>query len=281
MSDYYRKCHRPAVETDPYAAMDPYRPYYHSAVYRGAVCPNDWMTFEIGMTSGRGIGTGTLASTWSRALCCKSGDKLDTVVWNLGYEALHGYVKESHACVQTIISHNKILGVGDFATKLEFTKDVKANESVWTETRTVTMYPQTTYPDDQTTSISTWTNTITWYDWDRDDIMTTVYWPDGQAFYPAWSIEWTAENNATLDPPWPTLMSDMLIPTWTQGMNIYPGSYDRKGEGTDRHSPTPQTKLGKIEAPIVGTLAGGYRCSAHAWSCAVVLEETKGEGEGD
>ena len=256
MSDYYRKCHRPAMETDPYAAMGSYQRFYQSAVYRGAVCPKDWMAFEVGMTSSVRLAS-TPQSTWSSAFCCKSGDKLDTVVWDLGYEAFfEPYRKEKHACVQTIISHNKILGVGDLATKLEFTKYVKANESAWTETRTVTEYPQTTYPDDQTTSISTWTNTITWYDWDREDITTTVYWPGGRAFYPAWSIEWTAEDNATLDPPWPTLTSDMLIPTWTPGMKIYPGSYDRKGEGTDRQSPTPQTKLGKIGAPIVGTLAG-------------------------
>lgn len=62
------------------------------------------------------------------------------------------------------------------------------------------------------------------------DLVTTVAMPSGTAYYPAWSVEWVASDLSTLSPPWPQLASNMLIPTWTEGMYIFPGLYDGDGD---------------------------------------------------
>lgn len=62
---------------------------YHKKAYRNAVCPQDWVAFNIGLTSGgKNYETRTESmSTWSTAVCCKSGHEVVTDTFRLYYEA--------------------------------------------------------------------------------------------------------------------------------------------------------------------------------------------------
>lgn len=270
-SEYYQKCHRPAGATQPYA----YGLGGESAVYRAAVCPKDWQAFEVGMGSRR-------ESTWSTALCCKrlvfeiiallivsyakrnehapsadkcySGDMVTTDIWHIGYDKVNYGATTNKACARVIDATNDRAPGGLFATRLEFRTQRIVNETAFTLTDTYTFYSRTRFSGDQTTSINTRTRTFIKYHYDTEDITSTVYFTGGRALYPAWSMEWVAEDNASLDPPWPTLTSDMLIPTWSPNMSFDEGQYDNKGEGPD--DTREQTKLGEIGGPIVGALAG-------------------------
>lgn len=68
---------------------------------------------------------------------------------------------------------------------------------------------------------------------------TTEAWPTGTAYYPEWSVEWAASDVSTLSPPWPPLSSNMLIPTWTEGMYVFPGVYDGEGDLPPSFVPMP------------------------------------------
>ena len=65
------------------------------------------------------------------------------------------------------------------------------------------------------------------------DVPTPVPITTGTAFYPPWRIEWVSEDVSSLSPQWPTLTSNMLIPTWTEGMSIKKGEYDNQGTFTE------------------------------------------------
>lgn len=203
---------------------------------------------------------GSTANIWSTAHCCKIGHSLVSDVWYLSYEP--GYYLSGSTiravCVQTFATDKgEHGGLQDVVTAVPYTTREINREtfSVWT--KTITGYYQTNRLfTTQSTSLSTWTVTPNNYDWGWNSTTSTVYWTGGRAYYPPWSVEWVAEDNVTLNPPWPSLTSDMLIPTWTPGMSVVEGFYDNKGKGASSTPPPEQTKLGKIGIPIIGALAG-------------------------
>lgn len=73
----------------------------------------------------------------------------------------------------------------------------------------------------------------------------------GRMFYPPWSIEWTNEDNATLDPKWPTMTNDILIRTWVPGDTIY-DFYENKATGPI--PPQPAATKNKVMIPILAVL---------------------------
>lgn len=68
-------------------------------------------------------------------------------------------------------------------------------------------------------------------------------------------MEWFEEDNETLSPKWPTLTSDMLIPTWTPGetVNNKYGNLDNRGTG--KRAAPPPSMPNKIAIPVIATLA--------------------------
>lgn len=123
---------------------------------------------------------------------------------------------------------DNILGAGPFVTAMPYTTRYKVNE---------TFGNYDGYDTVETTSI--------------------IYWIGGRAYYPGWSVEWMAEDNVTLSPPWPTLTSDMVIPTWVPGKNIMDnyGQYDNKGKGRTRPTPFPKSKFDRVGVPVIAALA--------------------------
>lgn len=119
---------------------------------------------------------------------------------------------------------------------------------------------KTSYP------FSIYTDTITW---DGSTLTTTgIYTPieytqltlpftKGRAFYPAMSMEWFEEDNKTLNPKWPTLTSDMLIPTWSPGSTSSnlndDGVLDHRGRGP-KAAPPPSVPS-KVAIPVIAVLA--------------------------
>lgn len=119
---------------------------------------------------------------------------------------------------------------------------------------------KTSYP------FSIYTNTITR---DGSTLTTTgIYTPivytqltlpftKGRAFYAAMSMEWFEEDNKTLEPRWPTLTSDMLIPTWSPGSTSsifnYNGVFDHRGRGP-KAAPPPSVPS-KVAIPVIAVLA--------------------------
>lgn len=73
----------------------------------------------------------------------------------------------------------------------------------------------------------------------------------GRMLYAPWSFEWLNEDNATLDPNWPTMTNDMLIQTWVPGDTVY-DFYENKGNGP----PPPQQPVtkNKVIIPILAVL---------------------------
>lgn len=96
-------------------------------------------------------------------------------------------------------------------------------------------------------------------------ITTTVAFKSGRAFYPPLSLEWVEEDNQTLSPKWPTLTSDMLIPTWNPGKypsddwldewNMKAGVYDNKGAGRREEVKQPPSMPNKVAIPVIAVLA--------------------------
>ena len=88
-----------------------------------------------------------------------------------------------------------------------------------------------------------------------DYTQLTLPFSEGRAFYPAMTMEWLEEDNKTLDPKWPTLTSDMLVPTWTPEMNlsdvIYTGVFDNRGRGPKAAPPTPPSIPNKVDRKSV------------------------------
>lgn len=95
--------------------------------------------------------------------------------------------------------------------------------------------------------------TDTYTDWSY--YTTTATSNSGRVFYPAWSIEWVEEDNKTLKPPWPTLTSNMLIPTYSGQTLPTDGTYDDVGEGQLTIAPQPPSTPNKVVIPIVTVLA--------------------------
>ena len=94
-------------------------------------------------------------------------------------------------------------------------------------------------------------------------ITTTAAFMSGRAFYPPLSLEWVEEDNQTLSPKWPTLTSDMLIPTLDPGqyssynwleMNKA-GVYDNKGAGRREEVKQPASMPNKVAIPVIAVLA--------------------------
>lgn len=89
------------------------------------------------------------------------------------------------------------------------------------------------------------------------DTQLTLPFTRGRAFYAAMSMEWFEEDNKTLDPKWPTLTNDMLIPTWTPGMSpsngIFPGAFDHRGRGP--MAVPPPSVPNKVAVPVIAVLA--------------------------
>lgn len=76
----------------------------------------------------------------------------------------------------------------------------------------------------------------------------------GRVFYPPMSMQWVEEDNKSLDPKWPTLKNNMLVPTWrSEDGRSLPTSYENRGTG---HISTPPSIQTKIAYPIIGVLAG-------------------------
>lgn len=160
------------------------------------------MAFNVGLTrGGKNYETRTESmSTWSTAVCCKSGHEVVTDTFRLYYESDLLTGKRAWACAQTTMGEDNILGAGPFVTAMPYTTRYKVNETVGN-----------------------------YYDYDTVETTSIIYWRGGRAYYPGWSVEWMAEDNVTLDPPWPTLTSDTVIPTWVPGENITHnyGQYDQ------------------------------------------------------
>lgn len=138
------------------------------------------------------------------------------------------------ACVQTItVADNHIFGGEPAVTAMPYSTWYKVNES-WAGG------PEKSY-----------------YDYERVTTTSTIFWVGGRAYYPGWSVEWVAEDNATLNPPWPTLTSDMVIPTWVPGAIVSnPGQYHNKGSGDPRPTRLPKSKFDRVGVPLIATLAG-------------------------
>lgn len=134
------------------------------------------------------------------------------------------------ACAQTMLGEDKILGAGPFMTAMPYTTRYKVNETI---------------------------GSYSYYEYDTVETTSIIYWRGGRAYYPGWSIEWMAEDNVTLNPPWPTLTSDMVVPTWVPGENIKNyGQYDNKGSGRTRPTASPKSKFDRVGVPLIATLAG-------------------------
>ena len=225
---YFSNCYQPADKTLGYAAEnDNWLPHsYTGNVYRKAVCPSDWVAFNVGLSSrGKDIyQTRTESmSTWSTAICCKLGHEVVTDTFRLYGTTSEG--ERAWACAQTMFQNP---GNGGIVTAMPYTTQYRVNETV-----------------------------NPFYDYDEVETTSTIYWRAGRAYYPGWSVEWMAEDNATLDPPWPTLTSDMLIPTWVPGTNVSNhGSYDNKGSGRSRPTTLPKSKFDRVGVPLIASLAG-------------------------
>ena len=140
------------------------------------------------------------------------------------------------------------------------------------------------------TNTYTTTQTTVGYHGDYMDVKVPVN--GGRKFYPPWSIEWTNEDNATLDPKWPTMTNDMLIRTWVPGDKIH-DSYENKGTGPTL--PQPAVSKYKVMIPILAVLGTvilaliiviGCMCRRHQKAMknqgnvetAELLETAKGAG---
>ena len=84
--------------------------------------------------------------------------------------------------------------------------------------------------------------------------ITTAIFNSGRAFYPAWSIEWVEEDNATLKPPWPLITNNMLVATYSGQTLPTNGRYDNGGEGRPTVTPRPPSTPNKVVIPIVTIL---------------------------
>ena len=72
------------------------------------------------------------------------------------------------------------------------------------------------------------------------------------------SLEWLEGDNETLDPKWPTLTSDMLLPSWPlDSLDTYAftrGAYENRGQGR-REVEVEATMPNKVAIPIISVLA--------------------------
>ena len=176
---------------------------------------------------------------------------LDT--WDL-YHSRYSYPKKpAYACVS---------GHGyryDQTTRtITLASDLTLGVSIFTSTRTDTKwsydYSASTYRTEIPPTTVEYTYTRT--EGSEVTVTNTIAFV-GRAFYPAMSMEWEESDNPSLDPPWPTLTSDMLIPSWAPGMDLL-SRYENKGAGHDYEAdkPKPATIKMKIAIPIIATLGG-------------------------
>ena len=226
ITDYYSSCFRPPpVEANLLQSYDTPR-RDRKGVYRGAVCPQGWAALNLGLMSDcasnyrYGPRTTTCAKTWSTAICCKSGDQVAADTWRLDYlpedRITSRYNASVCAHIITAPQDNMIATVMEYYTKRKIRESYR-------------VYPnRITYGCRGGPECTTLTQTITSPGWESVNEYTAIYWSGGRAFYPPWSMEWNAEDNLTLEPPWPVLTSDMLIPTWVPGQNVSAGVYDNE-----------------------------------------------------
>lgn len=64
----------------------------------------------------------------------------------------------------------------------------------------------------------------------------------GTRMYSAWYIEWQSEDFQDLSPRWRQLTSNILVPTWTEGMVLASGKYDDRVRLSYRPAPTMPPK---------------------------------------
>lgn len=169
----------------------------------------------------------------------RSGDTLVSDIWGI-YSGTYA----QSACASSSTRHN------DRTTKV-FTivsyMAVNPTQYIYTYTDTTTS---------QSTAYTV-TGTVTTTRGDYDFATTEVPFGAGRVFYPPMSMEWVEEDNKMLDPPWPTLKNDMLVPTWQprDGSSLS-RSYENRGRGHNYTPLPPPSIQTKIAYPIIGVLAG-------------------------
>lgn len=176
-----------------------------------------------------------------------SGDNFGKNYWSIGLSTPKiGANDHESVCIATIPNH------GYSSEGMTYTSYVVNG---------VTSYPVSIYTrtDTDSRSGSTTTETTTGTYTPVDVTVLTLPLTYGRAFYAAMSMEWVEEDNETLSPQWPTLTSDVRLPTLMPGESRYinsGGEFDNKGTGRKPAPLTPPPSMpNKIAIPVIATLA--------------------------
>lgn len=127
----------------------------------------------------------------------------------------------------------------------------------------------------KTVCVNTWEESTRMVKDKEGDGEGTVPMTEGTVYYPGWTISWRSTDTRTLTPVWPSLTSDMLIPTWTPGMQIKDGQYDNKGPTNDVTEPREdEKKTWGEDIPsiawkgiVIGAVLGFFGLVALLWCC--------------
>ena len=116
----------------------------------------------------------------------------------------------------------------------------------------------------------------------------------GTRMYPAWYIEWQSRDLEGLSPRWPELTSNMLVPTWSEGMVLEGGKFDNKGRlsyktASPTPTPTPRKSDGwderqthtflTVHLPLILTFSFAVLIGLIIWYCCRQNRKAKDEGE--
>ena len=251
----------------PTGAMDGYAADKWAKVYRGAVCPKGWVAHEVGLASQNWSVTYAKVQTWSSAKCCKryvtlanfetginlrSGDALGDNIWSINSFGWADWIHSAKICISTSSERFQLSTPPSGAVFASYTVRYYTTET------TFSPYTMQYITIDENSSTSIMSRKTVTDGYDEHYVTTLAPFVAGRAFYPPMSLEWLEEDNTTLYPKWPTLTSDMLLPTWPIGADeksaFTKGAYENRGQGR-REVKVEATMPNKVAIPIISVLA--------------------------